>query len=505
MGLLQNVLVFDNVLAGTHSLPHGLTANGYAVAPTTVFAVPTSVLASISADTVNVTIENPGPGAISATVYVQYAHSITGQVGGTTPFIAVATPLGVDPSAVNSDITYRSISAYGYDIQAAIDAGPGTVFIPAGTYVIDEPIILPRTRLVPSIPYNGVKLKGAGSQQVFLVPSASFPANRGVIEWAPASGGSGDPTRLWRAWNQRIEGMTITLPSQPGYGIWYKRTELAFNPSFEKMTLHVEDVVMEAFNDWAQVGIRVEGNVHEFNVIDFTFNIGSKLTGTYIDARAIECDVSPNGNNANDDWGIYSGRIHGLNTTPRSGGWGGVFYGRAQFVTFEDIAVGKGSLGMPQIHLVGSCGVRITNLVTEGAAEQPQILLDDCGDIHITDFNLGTPTPQTIGMVTYPVGNGIELVNGCYGCEISHWTSWVNKQLWDVDLGVARVVIGADCVGNVVNITTGGGAFGNEDPYAVIVDNAGAGGRNRIVSRNVSTGVFTRRYNGSAYSDDYGV
>lgn len=433
---------------------------------------------------------NPSSGAgVSANIGSVYVRTNPAQVWQKTGAAATAWTL---VSGSGSSI-YRVATNY-TSIQAAIDVGEGTVFVPAGEYLLTAELVLPRTTLDGR---GAVKLLGAGSQVTFLIATAGFPANSAVITWAAASGASGDPARLWRTWDQYIGHMTIQAAAADGYCIWYERTELAFNPIFEKWTGIIEDVWFTTFNDWQQVGIYIEGNIHDAVFSDLTFNFSSQ-TAINFDTLAIQVDTSPTGNDALDNWGMYSCHLKGISTTQISGGYGGIFAGRAQFCTFEDILSGRGSLGMPLLNFEGSCGTQVNGLITEGSAESPSVLLDNCGDIVMENFNLGTPTAVTIGATTYPVGNGIELVNGCYGCEIKHWTSWVNKPLWDIDVGVVRVVLDATSKGNIVNITTGGGMFGNENPYAVITD---AGENNRIISRNVNTNVFTKRYNQITYED----
>lgn len=402
----------------------------------------------------------------------------------------------------------RSVADYGNDIQAAIDAGPGTVYIPAGTYTLTSPLVLPRTTLGAR---GGVRLVGDGAMQTYLVGHSSFPANRGIIEWAPASGLISESTRLWRAWHQRIEGLTITMQPNAGFGIWYKRTtgEAA---TYEKMQIHVEDVAIEAWNNWPQVAMRFEGNVHDAVFRNVEVDIGSKSTPTPrfgYDALALEFDFDPGadgGDNGLDTYGAYNLTIDGFNVTPRSSGRGGMLKGRVQCGLIRNFKAGYGSMGIPQIHLRGSWGVTIEGLVTEGRAETEQVLIEKSRDITLRCFNLGTPDADTSSdgndnpSAPFPAGDGIRVVDS-EQVKIEWHSVFPAKSLWDYNRDAKRVIFDADCVNCTADLVLGGGSnigggsIGHESSERVTSDD---GTYNTITAFEVASRKTYRAFNRGA-------
>ena len=221
-------------------------------------------------------------------------------------------------------VTACRISTDYPSIQAAIDAGPGTVCIPAGTHLISEPLILPRTDLNGK---GGVKLIGAGMYKTFIKPSSPSYAHNSMITWRDAD----YSTNIRRAWFQHLEGFTITMPRKCANGIWYKRTDLTQIPNFEKLMITIRDIGFTTYNNWEQIAIKLEGNVHDAVIENVVNNIGSIKSGINFDITTIVVDTNPEGDNGIDSFGIYSSVLRGITVTPISGGYGGVFRGRAQF------------------------------------------------------------------------------------------------------------------------------------------------------------------------------
>lgn len=378
-------------------------------------------------------------------------------------------------------------------IQAAIDANPGTVFIPEGTYEIHEPLKLPRTDLAGN---GSVKLIGAGMHKTFIIPSSSYlqkPENDAMITWKPADYSK----NIRRAWFQHIEGLTITMPRRNANGIWYKRTDLTQGPHFEKLMITIRDVGFKTFNNWEQVAIKLEGNVHDAVIENIVNDIGSVNSEINFDITTIVVDTNPDGDNGIDNFGIFSSVLRGVTITPISGGFGGVFKGRAQFCKFEDILIGKGSNGTPLIDLLGSCGVKISGVTSEGRAEKPQIRLTDCRGCIIEDLILGTPDE---GFHGESPGEGIHLIN-CTCCQVQNWFAHPDKSLWDKHRNNARRVwLSSDTHDCTINVMIGGirrkkpsdPLPPQEDPFIVIHDQ---GVNNWIKTVNAATHETVFRYN----------
>ncbi|MCA1992769.1 MAG: glycoside hydrolase family 55 protein, partial [Coleofasciculus sp. S288] len=358
------------------------------------------------------------------------------------------------------ETAYRISTDYP-SIQTAIDAGPGTVYIPEGNHPISEPLILPRTDLNGN---GGVKLIGAGMYKTFINPSSTSYAYNTMITWQDAN----YSTNIRRAWFQHLEGFTIRMPRTNANGIWYKRTDLTQKPVFEKLMITIRDVGFTTYNNWEQIAIKLEGNVHDAVIENIVNNIGAIDGEANFDLTTIVSDTNPEGDNGIDSYGIYSSVLRGITVTPISGGFGGVFRGRAQFCKFEDILVGKGSNGTPLIDLIGSCGVKISGMVAEGRAENPQIRLTDCRGCIIEDLILGTPDK---GFHDEPYGEGIFLID-CTFCRVQNWFTYPDKALWDIDRDNARRVwLSPNTRNCTVDVMIGGStsrADRQENPFVVI-------------------------------------
>jgi len=133
-------------------------------------------------------------------------------------------------------------------IQAAINyvaTTGGIVQLQAGTYNISQPLILPRTGPLPT---TAVQIIGAGQYATNLHGLPGFPANRGLIEWAP---GAGD---LFATFGQKISNLTFWLPNGvPGVkAIWHQVAADALassaNVQREWMQLDLENVRIECNN-----------------------------------------------------------------------------------------------------------------------------------------------------------------------------------------------------------------------------------------------------------------
>lgn len=254
----------------------------------------------------------------------------------------------------------------------------------------------------------------------------------------------------------------------------------------------IRDVGFTSYNTWEQIAIKLEGNVHDAVIENIVNNIGSIGGEVNFDLTTIVSDTSPSGDNGIDSYGIYSSVIRGITVTPISGGYGGVFRGRAQFCKFEDILVGKGTNGTPLIDLIGSCGVKISGMVAEGRSENPQIKLTDCRGCIIEDLILGTPD---YGYQDAPYGEGIFLID-CTFCRVQNWFTYPDKALWDIDRDNARRVwLSPNTRNCTVDIMIGGSTLNSqrqEDPFVVIDDD---GIDNWIKTVNAATHETVFRYN----------
>lgn len=108
------------------------------------------------------------------------------------------------------------------EIQAAIDAAKtlgtgarkgGTVFLSSGNYLIQNPLVLPRSGATPT---TIVWLEGVGRNKSVLTGGSSFPVNRAMVEW--------DATAT-HAQFQVIKDLSFVPPTVHGtMCLWWKPT-----------------------------------------------------------------------------------------------------------------------------------------------------------------------------------------------------------------------------------------------------------------------------------------
>ena len=161
--------------------------------------------------------------------------------------------------------------------------------------------------------------------------------------------------------------------------------------------------------------------------------------------------------------------------------------------------VGKGAIVKPCIELIGSAGVTISELVSEGLGGKPQIRLKDCRGIVLENLILGTPDEDTLdsgngSQVVRPAGEGIHLQN-CTFCTIRNWFVHPNKSLWDIDRSRRRIRLNRRTRNCTIDVMIGGSVNDpnrQEDPYKVIKDN---GKDNWIKTVNAATFQTVFRYN----------
>lgn len=365
---------------------------------------------------------------------------------------------------------FRSAADYP-SIQAAIDAGPGVVRIPAGTWTYYAPIVLPRTDLGGK---GGVTLVGDGAGSTYLVPGYNIPwtDGDGVITWAPAGTNR-------RAWNQSISGITINLPTgHAAAGIRYKISNTSDPTGLEKSQGRLTDITINAYNDWAQKGVVVEGVAHNWVIHRLVVDAGARYAETY-DVIGLEVSTG-SGDNGLDNGGAYSWSVEDYSTAVRTPGGVAMVRGRFFYANFRDLVSGRGTLGTPIIDMVNSAGVTIEGLTTEGREEDPAVRLKDSRNMTLRDFGIGSPDGAQVGV----------LMDNVSSSRVIDWVVFPGKVEWD-DLGATRVRLIGPSKGNYVAILIGDDGYqgdGGENPE-VVIKNLAPDPSNWVTATNVTTGV----------------
>lgn len=396
---------------------------------------------------------------ITALLGLVIAGSVVARVS--QPPVAWAQGVTVPGVRVAPSATYPTI-------QEAINAGPGVVMLPPGSHVILTPLVIPNTDLSGR---GGVRLVGSGRLTTYLVGGAGF-SGPALITRAPAN----YATNSRRTWGITLSGFTMVLPKTNGAGVLIDRTDPTAGATYEKATLHVSDIGCESLVDYAQVCFDLRGMLHDVVFQDVDIDPGGAGGAFVADTIGIRADDGPD--DGLDTGGVYSGRFEGITVTPRRGGGGTAFTGRCQTCTFRDIMIGRGTAGPPVIRLVGSWGVTISELVTEGRLETAQVLIENSRFISVRAL-IGTP--DTGG------GPGVEL-RDCWDCQVE-LAAHPDKVLW----AVPRLRIDAASRGTRYRVSIGANNWGQEVPTAAVVDFSPDG---RGTTINAKTGEMTHFFGG---------
>lgn len=409
----------------------------------------------------------------------------------------------VDASVLRGKSVQSFLDKVGADARAKGVAA--LVHFPQGLYRFDSTVFLDRGDLSG---YGSVSIQGAGALRTQFIanasawpaPDATYTEGYPVLETRPYNQGVTTGNHSFRAWRQTVQGIGIQLTRvAPCIGflhrLWRPDLQVSTSSWFEKGTFQFKDLWVRGYNDFAQLGIRLEGNVHNLVVEDCEFDAGifDSNQVNLVDMIAIKVDDGIN--SYIDTNHAFQTVVQRVTTTPRLGGYVAVWRGRTIFAKFENINSGVGCMIKPVFDFVNCGGVHLSKLTTEGNAERPSIKLTNCRNMRFSEFALGTPDiidsgnihAQAIGNAR---GNGFEMYN-CFGVHIHNWTIWPDTANW-ANRGVKRVTMDATTKGCVVDIPAGNSAEGLETIATVITD---AGVNNWVRMTDVDTGTVESMYN----------
>jgi hypothetical protein len=301
----------------------------------------------------------------------------------------------------NCDAAFTAAVAAAKALGNASNATGGVVYIPPGAYSIRNPIVLPRTGVTPT---TVVSLLGANQRACQLIGHSSFPANRAMIEWEATTA---------RAWGQRIENLTMSLPAVAGtMGLWWKvnsgLTTYAGRDA-ERLQLDLIDVNIECSNDYHASLIRIEGGAWYSTFRNVCGDPNQGVSKTY-DTLLLDVDYDAGGEPGvtTDVPGISYSQLTDLHCGWRRGGFGRVFKGRLVRCIYSNSFANGARTGSVSDDFINCAGNSFTELGHEGQGEDAQVRLTNGRCNHFAHLNLGTP--NAVGADPH-VGNGLELVN----------------------------------------------------------------------------------------------
>lgn len=283
-------------------------------------------------------------------------------------------------------------------IQAAINAAAlkggniykgGVVYFPSGTYLINAPLVLPRTTNART---PVVHLVGDNSLACMIVGGASFPPTRGLVEWAATT------TTVWHG---RIAHLGFKCPSGVGgvRAIWHKSNKAGglqaggttiADVMTEWFQCDMEDLYFEGTNKDNEVFIDLEvGNRYAkmWNLIgDPSRGILAAGEMPAYDTLLIRTAYQYAGTDPisnEDSVGLFSCNITGLQSMILQGGWVRMFQGRIGNSRWDTSfnngpLPGRGGVGFA---FYNSFATSLNNLSNEGGGGRCQMLFSNCRTI----------------------------------------------------------------------------------------------------------------------------
>jgi hypothetical protein len=298
-------------------------------------------------------------------------------------------------------------------IQAAIDAaeliGPASrtgavVYFPPGAYLISNPLVLPRTTVTPT---TVVHLRGENIRSCRIVGAATFPTNRGMVEWDVVT---------QRAWHQSIKDLTFVLPSVLGtMAIYYLPTDVSTSEAMRTETLQIDlsNLLLEGANEYHTRLIYLRGNLKLCKISGIYGDCS--VTNHAFDTRVIETDIDDFGNEGADGAGFFNSQLSDMVGNLRRGGRHQVLRCRALNTTFQNM-FGDGCRSAPSFDFYDCIMCTFNNLATEGRGDQPVFRFTSCINNIVTNIGVATPNDDGAG-----IGNGIELISSTNNTFINRW------------------------------------------------------------------------------------
>lgn len=295
------------------------------------------------------------------------------------------------------------------DDYVAHDHRGANVYLPAGQYIINSPIVLPRSGTYRS---NTVGLVGQHMDSTRLVAGPSFPSNRALIEWEiPANPLTTDVR------DQTISDLTLVPKNAVGsYAIWFPLigsrasygTDL--NAIDTMYNCRFENLIVYGNNTYHQAVIRLEGRV-DFSLIrnvqaDFTLGAVYTTRLFQFDDLSMWTSLTLAGTQLYDGPGFNFGIIDQIGIGHR-GGACSILWGRINATQVSNFFLG-GTLGQtPSIYIRDGGLITGWMWTSEGFGENGIVTLENCVGVTVSELGLGVTDQATAPLP----GSGLRLIN----------------------------------------------------------------------------------------------
>lgn len=276
-----------------------------------------------------------------------------------------------------------------------------TLVFPRGDFLLDNPIILPRSTRIPS---GIINILGESILSTRFIQSQKFPEGRGVFEWRDGN----EPVNF-----QSLKNFTLKLANvHDAKGIYYKQplrsnlNELLDN-TFRNFVF--ENIYIFGSCEYHKELIKIEGNAKYGKIRNITADC-RPLNHRY-DPIVLSFDYDEY--TEDDGSGIHYSDISNIYGALRRGGYHTMIKGRLHGCNLRVIHNTNGNKISSSFHFINSSGISGQVLMNEGKGGK-QFIFDNCKGVNITNIALGTPLDQGGG-----IGDGIT-INNCRNISISH-------------------------------------------------------------------------------------
>lgn len=283
------------------------------------------------------------------------------------------------------------------------------VYLPAGHYRINSPIILPRSGYYRS---NTTGLVGEHPASTRLEAGPSFPVGRGLIEWEV------NPT-VKRIRDQVIKNLTLIPKYYPtNYAIYLKlgQDRTAYGTNLDSIdTLYnttFENLIVFGINQNNESLIRLEGRVDFCTFTNIIADISRGAAPPYLPTKLLHFDDFSQWTALGDSVRIFD--APGLNWSTISdigsgfrGGWVTALHGRVANSIIDNLLLQGAAEGNPALYLRDSAMVTGRSWSGEGQGEDGIYTLERCSDIRVSNVNVGVTDLATPALP----GSGIRLID----------------------------------------------------------------------------------------------
>ena len=330
-------------------------------------------------------------------------------------------PFGLMPSDVGINRFIQKLKSQ----KVGEDSHGATINFPRGDFLIDNPIILPRSSTIPRYIIN---IAGEGLLQTRFVQSGAFPSGRAAFEWEDGN----EPVNF-----QELSGFTVKLANKHDvkaihYAQPLKSTlQEMLDNTFRDFIL--KDIYVLGSCEYHSELIKLEGNVKYGKIDNITADCTPKNWAQDPIILRFDFDEFPN----DDGSGIHYSSISNIYGALRRGGFHQILKGRFHRCDLQTLHNTNGNRGAVSYEFINSDTVTGSEWINEGKGGK-QYLFNNCKGFQINGIGFGTPSDQGSGF-----GDGVTF-SSCRNFNIKGQSRRSGNPTFS-SLGVKMMVIDSNC------------------------------------------------------------